>query len=626
MGFVKLNEKQHQAVFHNKGAMIVLAGPGSGKTTVIIYRIACLIKKYKTLPKDILVITFTKAAAEEMKKRFNNLFHNANGVMFATFHSFYFRILRSSGKYTLNNILKDDGKREILKNIIKELVLNLEDEEEFLRDIINEISLLKNELIEPSYYSSTCCSAEDFREIFKRYEEYKEKNNIIDFDDMLVKCYWLLKSDKGLLEFWKEKYKYILVDEFQDINKVQYECLKLITGKEENLFIVGDDDQSIYKFRGARPEFLLKFPKDFKTCKRVVLDINYRSTEQIIKLCNAVIVSNKNRYNKIIKGTQKKGNTPILIQPNDIGDEAIQIVKRILKYSEKIKLSDMAIIYRTNIQARAIVEALMDYNIQYQLKDEMPTIYEHWIVKDFLAYLHYALDRKANKAFERIVNKPKRYIGKAVIAEAKKKFGEDVSLLNAIIMLNDLKSWQIVRLDELNLQLNMLSKKNTYDAFKYIRNVIGYDDYIIEYASYRNISTKGLFEIVDELQESTKNYEKIEDYLKHIEDVQFELKEKRKCGNIENTDGVVLSTMHSAKGLEFDIVFVTSVVEGVIPHERSKTLDEIEEERRLFYVAMTRAKKNLFISVIKSRYEKSAVPSMFLKGIVKIGEKNEKNK
>lgn len=616
MSNLKLNEKQKMAVIHNKGPMLVLAGPGSGKTTVILYRIKTLIEKYGVNPKDILVITFTKAAAEEMNNRFKSIDEfNYGYVSFGTFHSFFFRILRSAYGYTLDNILKEEEKKNIIKNILISMKMYSEDGDEIAKNITSEISFIKNELLNAEYYSSLNCGADDFRKIFNTYEKYKAENNKIDFDDMIVKCYHLLMQNNNVLSNWRKRYNYILIDEFQDINKAQYECIKLLSGKNGNLFVVGDDDQSIYKFRGARPEFLLKFPDEFENTEKIILDINYRSTEQIIKLCNVVIDSNKNRYKKFIKGTKKNGNIPVLLNPYDISEEAILIAKKIKKNQDKTPFNKIAVIYRTNIQSRAIVDAFMDLNIPFQVKDEVPALYEHWVAKDMVAYLTLALDVKRDECFKRIANKPNRYISKSSIYAAQKNKKDEESLINALYNMDELKKWQLIRVEELIYQLNTLKKKNTYDAFKYIRKVMNYDNYINDYANYRKMSPKGLFEVLEEIQESSKGYDKIEEYLEHVENVIFDTKEKK--GLKRELNGVTLSTIHSAKGLEFDIVFVTSVVEGVIPYEKSRSFDEIEEERRLFYVAMTRARKQLYISIVKSRYEQKTTPSRFLNGIVK---------
>ncbi|MBR1737745.1 MAG: ATP-dependent helicase [Firmicutes bacterium] len=442
-------------------------------------------------------------------------------------------------------------------------------------------------------------------------------NHKIDFDDMLELCYYTLKEREDVRLSWQKRYKYILIDEFQDINKAQYECVKLLSGEEKNVFAVGDDDQSIYGFRGARPEFLLKFPTDFKDSQKIVLDINYRSSDNIIKISNAIICHNKKRYEKTIHGTDKQGPTPKLIRPEDINSEAKEIAERIKKLSERVQLNNIAVIYRTNIQARALVDTFMDYHINYRLRDEIPSIYRHWCAKDILAYLSLGLNRCDNDSIERIINKPKRYISKVTIAESKKACRENESLIESIFRQKDLKAYQYDRLHDLIFQLSRIKEKNTYDAIKYIMKVIGYNDYLKEYSTYRKLDYKSLLEIVNEISEAAKDYPNISDFLSHIKTVEEEIKEKQSSSMSNNTDGVVLTPMHSAKGLEFDTVFITSVIEGIIPHEKSTTDDEKEEERRLFYVAVTRAKRLLYFSSIKTRYDKETKLSPFLKDFIK---------
>lgn len=613
-----LNDKQLEAVSHLNGPMMVLAGPGSGKTTVITYRVKQLIMEYNIFPERILIITFTKASSEEMKLRFKNIVSEnniySNKVTFGTFHSIFFRIIRSSLGYKLENVLKEDERKILLRNIINSLKIEYEDEDEFLRDISSEISLMKNELIDAKYHNTMVCSSDDYRLIVNKYEEFKQDNRKIDFDDMLCICWKTFQEDKQCLEWWQKKYDYILIDEFQDINRVQYETICLLAQKHHNLFIVGDDDQSIYKFRGARPEFLLKFPKDFEDVKTVILDTNYRSTDNIIALANKTIVYNKDRYNKDIEGTKLKGKEPILLKSEDIETESLLIAEHIKKlHTHGLPWSSIAVIFRTNIQARAFVDKFMDMNFPFFMRDEMPNIYDHWIAKDLLSYIKLSLDLNKNDDLERIINKPKRYISKMLIQEAKKKSG---SLLYNLSNLKDTQIWQRTRLEELEYYLHAIKKRNTFEAFKYIRVIVDYDEYIKQYATFRKIGVKGLFEVADELKEAAKKYETHEEFLTHVDDFISELKNQRVIKK-ETTqkDAITLSTMHGAKGLEFDAVFISTVVEGVIPHEKSKTIAEIEEERRLFYVAVTRAKQLLYISTINSRYEDKTTRSQFLEEI-----------
>ncbi|MDR2650554.1 MAG: ATP-dependent helicase, partial [Clostridiales bacterium] len=323
-----LSENQTAAVRHDEGPMMVLAGPGSGKTTVIIHRVNYLISEMRINPNSILVITFTKSATEEMRRRFIDLAGGAGaGVTFSTFHALFFRVIRSRYDLAPGAILSDVEKREAVKGILN--AMHMETDDEFIQSVCGEIANLKNDLINPEAYNPASMGADEFRQAVRAYEAFKESNRRIDFEDMLVKCHEMFINDPGLLRVWRDKFPYILVDEFQDICHAQYKCVCMLAGAEGNLFIVGDDDQSVYRFRGARPEFLLRFPKDFPSAARTLLDINYRSTEQIIHLCNTVISRNRTRYSKSMTGTGRKGPEPVIIKSKDANAEAVEIGRRV---------------------------------------------------------------------------------------------------------------------------------------------------------------------------------------------------------------------------------------------------------------------------------------------------------
>lgn len=614
-----LNMPQLNAANHYNGPMMVLAGPGSGKTTVIIHRIKNLIEKYGVSPENILVITFTKAAAVEMKNRFLEI-SGSKSVSIGTFHSLFYRIISLYYNYGLDSVLKEDERKGIIKNISIKLGANLD--EETLQTISGEISYIKNDMIEPCNYHSMEVSDKVFQEIYDAYEEVKAQHGKLDFDDMMVKCYELLSSNENVLNKWKNRYRYILIDEFQDINKIQYECIRLLAAPENNIFIVGDDDQSIYRFRGARPEFLLRFPDEYKEAQTSLLNINYRSTEHIINLCNTIIKQNTIRYGKDIKGTGRTGETPRILRSEDIESEAVFITNKIMEMSKKTDYSKMAVIYRVNIQSRAFIDTFVNNNIPFQVKDEAPSIYEHWICKDILAYLALSLDINCSDEAARIMNRPTRYINSAYIKEAKRSKGKNV--ITSLLENNKLQIWQKTRVTELVFYLDAIKKRKPYDAYRYIRDAVGYNNYILSYSEYRKIRPKGLFEVLDELQEGAKSFDDIETYLGHVEIAKEAAKDNTK--RKEKPTGVTLSTMHGVKGLEFETVFIISAVGGLIPHEKSKSPDEIEEERRLFYVGATRARDMLYISIIKNRYENEVKPTEFLSGILKNPAQNEARK
>ncbi len=604
---LKLNDKQRLAVVHKDGAAMVLAGPGSGKTTIIAYRVLYMIKKHDIDQSKILVITFTRAAASEMKERFKSLCGGEYKVEFGTFHSVFYKILRQYYRQELGSPLMENERGDIITSILR--TKRIEADGELVRDISNEISRIKNELTDLEYYNCTFMGNEEFKSIYTAYEKKKEEIKKIDFDDMLIKCYHLLVNRSDILAFWQERFHYMLIDEFQDINHVQYECVKLLCDKHRNIFIVGDDDQSIYKFRGARPDFILRFPKDFPGCTQIVSDVNYRSTDAIIGYCNKVISINTVRYPKHISGTGKDGIRPRLIRSEDFDAEARAIGMRIKKLLELgVKPDDIAVIYRTNIQARAFVDAFMDLHLPYRVRDYFQSVYDHRVTKDLLAYMALARNREDNEAFTRIINKPSRYISNELLQAAKK--GRKHMLAN-IQYLRGLKQWQSERIYELCAHLDIIKDLTTHDAIGYIRSAVGYDGYIKSYCSYFKISSDGMLDIADEIRDASKAYPVYEDFISHRQQVLEEANNPKRAQD-DDREGVILSTMHSAKGLEFDTVFIAGAVEGAIPHERSRTATEIEEERRLFYVGLTRAKNNLYISVVKKRHENKVEPTRFL--------------
>ena len=599
-----LNDQQYEAANFFKGKMLVLAGPGSGKTTVIVYRVKFLLEKYKVNERNVLVITFTKAAADEMKNRFQKNYGD-NYVLFATFHSFFFRIIRRVYNISIENILSEQGKKDLIKQIISNN-FDFGFDEDLLKDISNEIGRIKNELLNINFYNSNSCASDDFKKIFKLYETHKKKYKKIDFDDMLVLCYKILSQNKSVLDFYKNKYKFILIDEFQDINRAQYECIKLLTGK--NLFVVGDDDQSIYKFRGACPEFLLGFKKDFHDAKIIILQKNYRSTEEIILFCNKIIAQSKNSYEKKTSGRGLIGVKPKILKFNNTSDEAKKIAQ-IIKNGDKEKINNTAIIFRTNIQAQAFIMNFMNLNVNYKLKDEVSNLYDNWVSRDILAYIKFCLDPNDVKSLGQIINRPKRFVSKEMFIRAAKKSAGNI--LKNLFEDKRVPLWRRTPIEELLFHIKKISELSCYDSIKYIRKIIGYDNFIKEFCDTKKINAKWLFEILDELQESARNFFDLQHFILYAEDFAVNMK----SNNI--SVGVTLTTMHSAKGLEFDTVYLVSAVEGLIPHEKSISEQEIEEELRLFYVGLTRAKNNLFISVIKSRYETEAKVSRFLKPFIR---------
>lgn len=615
----KLNENQLKAVEHIDGPCMVLAGPGSGKTRVITYRIANMVVNKNIKPTSILAISFTKASSIEMKNRALALSNDfrMNKVTYGTFHSVFFRILRYFENYNIESILDEKTKRIGLKSILKGLNIENADDDETIGQVINEISYVKNELMDKRDFKSEVLTNDEFIKVYNFYEEYKQQMNKIDFDDMLIKTYELLKNNKAALDRVRSVYRYILVDEFQDINKVQFEALKLIANPSNNIFVVGDEDQSIYGFRGSRPDFLLEFEEYFSNTKKVLLDINYRSKGEIIDIANRLIEKNTNRYEKVIKCGQGNGAKVNYISPEDSEEEAVYIAKDIKNKIQEdyTEYTDFAVIYRTNIQSRALVDVFMDMRIPFVVKDSIVTIYDHWAAQDILAYLRIGVNPNSNKDWIRIINKPFRYISKDNLNLIK----DEPDFINSLINKCDLHPKQVKTINDLDIDISYVKGLNPKNAISYIRTTLDYDRYILDYCSNRKIKTNGLIEILDELESSATNFKTIQEYLEHIERVKSEIVDNK---NNKETDGVIFTTMHSAKGLEFKNVYIIGANEGTIPHEKSyeiddeeKKNDQIEEERRLMYVAITRAEENICISSPINKYGKRVSKSRFVEDI-----------
>lgn len=606
MSFTKA---QSRAITHKDGPMIVLAGPGSGKTTVITERTKYLIQNYGINPMEILVITFTKAAAQEMRQRFLRLMEQEQTqVTFGTFHAIFFGILKHAYHFTGDNILREDLKHQYLKDIIERMHLDIEDEADFIGNIITEISLVKNDQIPLEHYYSSTCSENVFRDIYQKYQQRLEKENRLDFDDMLVYTYQLLKERPDILLGWQNRYRYILVDEFQDINKIQYEIVKMLSAPENNIFIVGDDDQSIYRFRGAKPEIMLNFPKEFKDTKTILLDQNFRCTGNIVKAAELVIRHNQMRFQKNMKEVKESGDKIELHTFANQPQECAQIIKKVQEYiKEDYQYSDIAILFRTNTDARLLVEKFMEYNIPFKMRDSMPNIYDHWIAKNVISYIHLALGSRERREFLQVMNRPNRYIGRECVDEAQ------VSLENLKKYYDD-KHWVVERIEQLEYQLNILKRMTPYAAINFIRHGIGYEAYLNEYADFRKIKVEDLYEVLNEMQEGAKDFKTFEAWFAHIEEYTKALNDQAKEQN-KISNAVTFTTLHSSKGLEFANVFIIDINEGIIPHRKAILDADMQEERRMFYVGMTRAKEHLHMYSIRERYGKNLMPSVFLENL-----------
>ena len=599
------SKAQTQAIMHKDGPMMVLAGPGSGKTTVITHRVQYLTKEYGIDPGDILVITFTRAAAEEMRERYEALTGGGSRVTFGTFHSIFFRILKLAYRYTADNIVREEQQMQFVRELAQAGGLEPEDENEFAASILSEISSVKGERIALEHYYSKNCPDAVFRQFYAGYEEKMRRAGLIDFDDMMVLCLELFTERKDILSAWQRRYRYILIDEFQDINRLQYEIVRMLAKPEDNLFIVGDDDQSIYRFRGAKPEIMLGFERDYPGAGRILLDVNYRSTEEIVAPALRLIGENQKRFSKAIHTTGRHGKNVITKLWQDPGEENLAIAREIQLYLQSgVRPGDIAVLYRTNAGPRFLMEKLMEYNLPFRTRDTVPNLYEHWISRNILTYIRIAMGSRAREDILQVINRPKRYISRDAMPD------ETVSFERMKVFYAE-KDWIAERIESLEGDLRAIARMSPLAAVNYIRQGMGYDEYLIEYAAFRRMRPEELLETADELKESAAGFKTFDEWFAHIEAYKEELLRQAAQRRTE-TDAITLATMHSAKGLEFPIVYILDANEGITPHSRAMLDEDMEEERRLFYVAMTRAKTRLHVYAVRERYHKKAEVSRFV--------------
>ena len=603
MGF---NQAQKKAVTHGKGPCLVLAGPGSGKTLTIVNRIKYLIEEYKVRPEEILVVTFTRFAAAEMKSRLCALMGRKDlPVTSGTFHGIYYGILKWAYRMGQQNILSEAEKYQILRAAVSREKMEIFDEEDFIQDLAAEIGRIKNNRIDPDEFVSEKCSADAFRNIYREYERQRKKLKKIDFDDMLVLCYELFASRPDVLAQWQKKFRYILIDEFQDINRIQYDVIRMLAKPEDNLFVVGDDDQAIYGFRGADSSLMFRFREDYPGAEQILLGMNYRSTANIVRNSLKVIGHNEKRFEKDLRAERDNGACLHVQEVRDPNEEAQYILDEIEKQTEAgVRPEDIAVLFRIHTDARPVVEALLERRISFQMKEHLPNLYNHFIAKDIQAYFRMALGERKRQDFLQVMNRPKRYIGRDSIA------GSAVSFEEMRKFYCD-KEWMMNRIDQFEWDVKMLRKMAPYAAIQYIRKRIGYDDFLKDYALTHNVNKADLFEVLSEIEEAAKPYASLEEWFGHVQEYTEALRLKERQRSLKQ-DGVRLMTIHAAKGLEFDTVFLIEANEGRIPYKKAKTEQETEEERRLFYVAMTRAKEVLKICYVKTKNGKETSPSRFV--------------
>ena len=602
---MSFSNEQIQAINHTYGPAMVLAGPGSGKTTVITQRLLNLLSL--GIPsEDILVITFTKDAAREMETRFNKLAkekdREGHRITFGTFHSVFFFILRLRYNLSFKNIISDRTKVMILRELTMQEHIDSSYDIDFFRLLLSEISKFKSLGKDTSGFTSKLIDTDKFLRIIKQYRQELRAQRLVDFDDMLLLCHELFLREPEELKKWQDIYRFILVDEFQDINPVQYEIVRMLAAPENNLFIVGDDDQSIYRFRGAEPSIMLGFGNDYPDAKQIFLSNNYRSRQEIVNFAKKVISHNKQRFSKDIRAVNGPGGVTLCYRTKDPLNEYLLVLDNIKKELKTgVPPEEIAILFRTELLVHPLLTELSKLQIPYTLKNKVKNIYDSSTARDIISYIKLSLNMGNRADFLRIMNKPLRYISRKALdhrdmdfEKLKRYYASSSEMLRKIdILISDLKA---------------IRNMPTVAAIIYIRKKIGYDRFIEDNTRETHINPENINAIMDETEASARLLPDKKEWLKFVENYGEELAKKQE----ESEKGIHLMTFHGSKGLEFDIVHLVDINETLVPYRKAVSKEDIEEERRGFYVAITRARKELHIYFTDQRYSKNCSPSRFL--------------
>lgn len=605
-----LNEKQKEAVHLGLGPALILAGPGSGKTTVILERIKYLIYELNISPKNILVMTYTKSAAMEMRTRAAKIIDlSKESPFFGTFHSYFYSVLKRSNQYRNYSIITARQKTKMLEQLLNLYFPKVRIFNNLLGDILSCISKYKNNLDIKQEIEKLGFTMEQFCFLKKKLECAYQEQNLMDYDDILFYVLDLLKENKSALEQIQEKIQYILVDEFQDINQIQYELLVLLAGKMGNLYVVGDDDQSIYRFRGAKEANLRRLETDFNSVYKVVLDINYRCPKKVVKISSKLISYNQMRFTKeLYSGKKEEGN--VFCQRFKSKEEerafVIKNIKERLQGNTMKKISGkISILCRTNSQLEYFAELLKREKINFYMKEKLNNFYELPYIKPIIGYLMFAtnVDRRRRRLLT-FLNRPMRYLAREMFAT----WNEEQ---RSLCEMHEEKGAVGSTLKKLDETLNTISKLPPEIAIIYILKVVGYEEFVKENCTSTEELEK-LQKTLTELKERAKMYRSLYQWMEYLK---WEENRDKDNGNLEeniNNAEVFLYTFHGAKGLEFDTVFIPHLNEGSVPYGKNLTQDELEEERRMFYVALTRSSNDLYITFVENDTKKDTA-SRFLK-------------
>ncbi len=572
-----------------------IAGPGSGKTLTIVNRLAEMLNVYNIYPPSVLVVTFTRAAAVNMRKRFIKLYgEDGSRVNFGTFHSIFFHILSQSHGYNKENIVDDSTSFKIMQTILEDRKLTLSGNPEFIRQVLDEISKFKSSRLKISDFSPLSMSKKDFSSVFTSYQQYLNKMNLIDFEDMMNFTYDLLTENPDILKFWQKKFQYILIDEFQDINPIQYEIIRLLAAPENNIFAVGDDDQSVYAFRGAVPDLMRKFTQEYNETKIITLDINYRCSGKIVETSQRLIRNNHNRFEKDLKPFKDDGHDIVIKKFTRSRDEYIHLCRLIsAKLDSGVSADEIAVLYRTNAQSNSFCQYFINYNIPFRTKGYIPCIYDNRYISPVIAYLRYLAGDNSRNNFLLFCNKPVRYISRDMLSDDKIDLYDLISRAE-----HDEKFYLTGNLKKLISDCSIMQRLGASAAIHYIRKVVGYDMFLKQSVNLSGSLFEETIDLLDELENDASPYKSITAYLNHISEYREKLSEYQQSSPVT---AINLLTFHGCKGLEYEYVYIPDCVEGITPHRLSQSDAEIEEERRMFYVAATRAKSELYFSYSLNR-------------------------
>ena len=619
--YSRLNEAQRLAVTHGEGPLLLLAGPGSGKTFTITQRILYLLEQ-GIAPEEILVITFTKDAAASMQQRFRKISPTNLPVNFGTFHSVFYHMLKTSNFVRTENLLNNSQKKKLLIPILKEYSKEILQED--TAAVLSAMSYYKNTLsLENAVKKTPKDWQKNFTDIFERYEKARVNTGAVDFDDMVCECRRMLTEDPKMRQYWQKRFAHILIDEFQDINPIQYETVKLLSKPPHNLFAVGDDDQAIYGFRGAQPDCLKRFAKEYDA-RQLLLNINYRSCREIVDASAKVIKENKNRFQKEIQPFSEDkaldGQSPVSVKAFSNKDSQYEYL---IQHTGELQGS-CAVLFRTNALMQGIAARLRRAGVPYIMKEKVQSIYEHFIFRDIMSYLLLASGKWSREKFIYICNRPSRYINREALGsgnslqEVKRYYADEPKTLAALELMEK--------------QLSYIGGISTKLAVTYICKAVGYEKYLRAQSKGHPEKWLEWHEMLEWVKADAERFENVEDWLMFQEEYNESLKQKgaqekkeqqsqspqNQAGHHQGKEELYLMTVHGSKGLEFDHVIIPDCNERVFPQGSLIDVDTCEEERRIFYVAMTRAAKSLELLYINDPNAGSRLPSRFLNPLLKV--------